>query len=124
MPESFSIEEVGEKGYMLLSDCFSKLCRVPFPVEAARADTVMHYETEGDRPTLVFRCNAAIHAARVKAPNALKVCGISTRKYAMVKLDQPHDVEELSEVLNYFEQAGYSLQDAQDRLYLCWDERA
>ncbi len=119
----FSVGTFTEKGSSLLGDCFTKLCRIPFPVEAARASVVMHYEEQEFAPTLLFRCNAAIHAARVNPPKKLRIKGMLTAMYAVVNVT-PDEDDEARELCQKFEGIGYigTYNSDTGKLYICWDE--
>lgn len=113
-------------GDMLLNDCVAKLCSVPFPVEAARADVVMHYEQAVSELTLVFSCNALIHKNRVTPPTTLRLKGVATRKYAIVPCnDFSEDI--VSAVVKAYEHAGYcaytAVVNGNVKMYVSWDER-
>lgn len=120
--DTFNVEGLDRQGGSLLYDCFSKLCRIPFPVEAARADTVMHYEPVNTQPTLMFRCNAAIHESRVNPPNSLRLFGVGTKKYAGVKLNG-EDEGEIEQTISLYKEVGFHCQRLTDKLYIVWDER-
>lgn len=111
---------------LLLRDSFSKLCSVVFPIEAARASVVMHYDAPNLEPTLIFLCNAAIHQRRVNPPPVLRVNGTPTRKYAVIDCSGFSE-EEVSSVVNNLNGIGYyaytSEVNDKIKLYVVWDER-
>ncbi len=118
--------DASEPTQVLMDDCFTKLCRVPFPVLTARAPSVMHYEDECTRPTLMFQCNSYIHMRRVHPASPLRINGVSTKKYATVPCDGYEDLE-IQETLAAYKEAGYyaytaNVNDAV-RMYITWDER-
>lgn len=111
---------------VLMDDCATKLCTVPFPVEAARAPVVMHYEEPANSATLVFLCNAMIHKNRIKPPTSLRLKGVPTRKYAVVPCGG-YSQDEVDTVVNRYTSAGYCAYSAtvngSVKLYISWDER-
>lgn len=110
----------------IMDDCFTKLCTVPFPVEAARAVRVMHYDTPADQPSLVMHCNSYIHLRRINPPSSLRINGVATRKYASVPCDGYSEAE-ISTVLQAYKDNGYYAYTASvngaTRMYITWDER-
>lgn len=125
MSNRFDEATYGKEGALLLDDCLGKLSRVPFPVEAARADTVMHYE-EDSMPftTLVFSCNAAIHAARVNPPKKLRLFGVPTKMYAAVTVKE-EEQSSAEVVLEAYESVGYkcSYDAEKGKLFICWESK-
>lgn len=119
-------QDVSEAEQTLMEDCFTKLCRVPFPIGTANAPAVMHYEPEADLPSLIFRCNAHIHLRRINPPTALRINGTATRKYASVPCEG-YDDEEVSATLDAYRNAGYYAYTAEVngalRMYITWDDR-
>ena len=111
---------------LLIEDSYTKLCVVPFPIEAARAPVVMHYDAALNQPTLIFMCNAFIHMRRVTPPASLRINGIATKKYAVVPCsDYPED--EVTAAVAQFNELGYyaytSVVNGNVKLYISWDEQ-
>lgn len=111
---------------LLIEDSYTKLCAVPFPVEAARAPVVMHYDAALTQPTLIFMCNAFIHMRRVTPPASLRINGVATKKYAIVPCsDYPED--EVTDAVAQFNELGYyaytSVVNGNVKLYISWDEQ-
>lgn len=125
MPFTFNFEN-DEATRILMEDCFAKLCKVPFPLAAANAPTVMHYEDCQPKPTLVFLLNAGIHKSRVNTPSPLRINGISTKKYAWVEVTD-YDEGDVEATLFAFNSIGYHAYKAEvfdaQRIYVTWDER-
>lgn len=125
MSVSFNLGD-SEDVQILMEDCFTKLCNVPFPVGAANAPVVMHYDNPSMSPTLILLCNASIHKRRIKPASPLRINGISTKKYASVSCDGFSD-SDVSGALEAYKSVGYyaytaSVNDS-TRLYITWDER-
>lgn len=111
---------------LLMKDSFTKLCTVLFPVEAARAPKVMHYERHADDHTLIFLCNASIHQSRVTPPRPMRINGVMTRKWSRVQCAE-FPVVEVEEVVEQLHQMGYNafttVVNEKTSLYISWDEQ-
>lgn len=111
---------------LIMNDCFTKLSVVPFPVEAARAPVVMHYDEPVTDPTLIFMCNAYIHWRRVTPPPSLRITGIATRKYAVVPCSE-YPEDEVTATVSLLNETGYyaytSVVNGNVKLYISWDEQ-
>lgn len=121
-----NISGLGPAGDVLLNDCVSKLCTVPFPVQAARAEVVMHYEPAVSELTLLFACNALIHKNRITPPTTLRLNGVPTRKYAVVPCNE-YAEDVVSAAVQAYTDAGYyaytAIVNGNVKMYVSWDER-
>ena len=123
MPSTFSFD-APEAEQLLLADSFTKLCTVPFPIEAARAEVVMHYDTQCNTPSLISLCNAYIHYRRVNPPSTLRLNGVPTKKYAVVPCSD-YDEQEVLGVVDTLNAIGYyaytTVVNSKVKLYISWD---
>ena len=117
---------VSDAEKLLMEDSYTKLCAVLFPIEAARAPIVMHYDTALEQPTLIFMCNAYIHMRRVTPPASLRINGVATRKYAVVPCSD-YAEQEVTDVVAQLNDMGYyaytSVVNGKVKLYVSWDEQ-
>ena len=120
--------ELGTSGSakQIIEDCFAKLCCVPFSSEVANAPVVMHYENVPYEPTLIFRLNAGIHKNRINPPAALRIKGVSTKKYAYAPCTE-YSPYEVQSTMEEFTLSGFYVYKAVvkdvERIYVSWDSR-